>query len=32
MSNSVKILYKEIYRSDQLLPVLIININSIIPA
>ena len=32
MSNSVKVLYREIYRSDQSLPALIINIISVISA
>ena len=32
MSNNVRILYKEIYRNDRSLPVLIINTTSIIPA
>ena len=32
MSNNIKILYKKIYKSDQLLPTLIINTTSVIPA
>ena len=32
MSNSVKMLYRGVYRSDWLLPALIINIISVIPA
>ena len=32
MSNSVRVLYKGVYRSDWSLPALIINITSVIPA
>ena len=31
MSNSIRVLYRGIYRSDQSLPALIINTTSVIP-